>query len=188
MYLRDYSWAAGGFYPTSASEAEKMISRFLAAPSVDIEQDRLMGGIAPHAGWVYSGPTAGRVFKALMDRSDPSLVICFGAVHIHGVRRAAVMAEGEWRTPLGNIPIDKEAARAILESLGDMAAVSNNPHEEEHSLEVILPFLKKCFPNAAMVPVMVSPDRNAAEIGRKTGQTFGGRNDVWMIGSTDMTH
>jgi len=189
MYVRDYSWAAGGFYPTNPKKAEDMISMCMEGPVKRLEGvKRLMGAVTPHAGWVYSGPTAGKVFKALKEYSNPSLVICFGAVHVHGVRRATILPEGEWRTPLGNIPIDEKTARAIMDLLGDEVAVSSNPHEEEHSLEVIMPFLKKVFPDAGIVPIMVPPDRNAAVLGRKIGGIISKSSDAMVIGSSDMTH
>ena len=189
MYVRDYSWAAGGFYPINSQKAEQMISKCMEEPVKPLEGvERLMGAVAPHAGWVYSGPTAGKVFKALMEYSKPALAICFGAVHIHGVRRAAILPEGEWKTPLGNIPIDEKMSGAITKLLGDQVEVSSHPHEEEHSLEVIMPFLKKSFPNISVVPIMVSPDRSAADIGRKIGGILSKSSDVIIVGSSDMTH
>lgn len=189
MYLRDYSWAAGGFYPIEAAEAERMIEKCMEGPAPKIEGvAKLTGAISPHAGWVYSGPTCGKVFRALAAYSKPSLAICFGAVHVHGVRKSAIVPDGEWRTPLGNIQIDTEASRIVMDALGDMVEVSRNPHEEEHSLEVILPFIKKCFPNIQIVPIMIPPDRNASLIGRKIGELFENRDDVISLGSTDMTH
>jgi len=189
MYLRDYSWAAGGFYPTRSSDAERMISQFMESPVGGLEGvDRLVGAVAPHAGWVYSGPTAGKVFRALVGRSKPKLAVCFGAVHVMGVRRAAILPEGEWKTPLGNIPIDEEAAQVLIDTLGDHVEVSRHPHEEEHSLEVIMPFLKKSFPDIKAVPVMVPPDRKSSAIGTLIGAELSQRDDVIILGSSDMTH
>jgi len=189
MYVRDYSWAAGGFYPVNREQAERMLDEFLRAPAPSPEGvEKLRGAVVPHAGWVFSGPTAAKVFKVLTRHADPSLVVCFGAVHVMGVGRPAVMAAGEWKTPLGNIPVDEKAAKSILEALGEEASISVRPHEEEHSLEVVMPFLKKCFPGAGAVFIMVPPDERAAEVGRKVAETLSGRDDVLLLGSSDMTH
>ncbi len=189
MYVRDYSWAAGGFYPVKSSEVDRMISHFTEGSVPGLEEvDKLVGAVAPHAGWVYSGPTAGKVFGALRDYSKPKLAVCFGAVHIMGVHRATILAKGEWRTPLGNIPIDKSAAEEIMDVLGDQVEESTGSHEEEHSLEVIMPFLKKCFPDIEAVPIMVPPDLKASSIGTLIGAKLADREDVIIVGSSDMTH
>ena len=189
MYIRDYSWAAGGFYPTDAGKVERMLSEYLTAdPGASFEGKRLRGAIAPHAGWVYSGPTAGKVFRAMADATAPNLVICFGAVHIHGVGKLTILSSGEWKTPLGNIPIDEETADRIITSMKDDIVESRFPHEEEHSLEVLMPFIKKCFPEVSVVPVMVPPDAKASSSGRRIAELLNDRDDVIYIGSTDMTH
>lgn len=189
MYVRDYSWAAGGFYPVRAEQAERMMDDFMKEPvPVPEDMEKIRGAVAPHAGWVFSGPTAGKVFKLLTQKADPSLIICFGAVHVMGGKSAAVMTEGEWKTPVGNIPVDEEAAKSILEALGEDASASTRPHEEEHSLEVVMPFLKKCFPDARAVFIMVPPNKKSAEVGRKVADAIAARDDALLLGSSDMTH
>jgi len=191
MYLRDYSWAAGGFYPTREKEARATLEDCMSDPSPRIDGTPLfVGGIVPHAGWVFSGPTAGKVFKALSTgRKPPRLAVCFGSVHVYGVSKASALVEGEWRTPLGNLKIDDAAADKVFAALGSEIVVNVGPHEEEHSLEVVFPFLKKIFPDVAILPIMVPPDSRAAEVGENIAKALLDEKDSTIfVGSSDFTH
>jgi AmmeMemoRadiSam system protein B len=191
MYLRDYSWAAGGFYPTDAKQAARMIEECMADPLPALRGEPLLiAGIVPHAGWVFSGKTAGKVFKALLRRKKPpETAICFGSVHVAGVRKPAIIREGAWRTPFGDLPIDSALSGLILDKFKADIVENNSPHEEEHSLEVVFPFLKKIFPDVRIVPIMAPPDERAAKIGDRIGEAvIANGEDVIFIGSSDLTH
>lgn len=191
MYRREYSWAAGGFYPTDARRAERMIEDCMAG-SLPALQDKplLIAGVVPHAGWIFSGPTMGKVFKALSGRKEaPRTAICFGSVHVHGVRKSSAVREGSWQTPFGDLKIDSELADRIFDELKSDIVEDHSPHEEEHSIEVVLPFLKKVFPETGIFPIMVPPDDRAAPLGEKIGKILmeeGGA--VILLGSSDLTH
>lgn len=190
-YLRDYSWAAGGFYPTDARECELMIEKCMSGKtSGDIELPEPIAGIVPHAGWVYSGPTAGKVFRAFHEKkSKPEIAICFGSVHVPGVRKPNAIRSGEWRTPLGNLPVNSGFSDKIFDMLGSNVTESNHPHEEEHSIEVVLPFLKKIFPDISIVPILVPPDDYAAVLGKELGGIAASYSEeIIFLGSSDLTH
>jgi len=191
MYRREYSWAAGGFYPTDAQRAERMIEDCMKGPLPALHNEPLLiAGIVPHAGWVFSGPTAGKVFKALGERKEaPHTAICFGSIHVPGVRKAAAIREGAWQTPFGDIEIDSKLADRILDELKSEIVENRSPHEEEHSIEVVLPFLKRVFPDISIVPIMMPPDDRAAPIGEKLGNMVKGEGGaVILLGSSDLTH
>jgi MEMO1 family protein len=192
MYIRDYSWAAGGFYPTNEREARRVIDECMSGSLPAMKgQPLLVAGVVPHAGWIFSGPTAGKVFKSLSQRkiAHPTRAICFGSVHVHGVHKPTAIRDGAWRTPLGELPIDAALTARIFEEFGRDIVESKTPHEEEHSLEVVFPFLKKVFPNIKIVPIMVPPDDGAAPFGEKLGRMLKDEpGDVIFLGSSDMTH
>lgn len=191
MYRREYSWAAGGFFPTDARQAERMIEDCMAGPLPALQDAPLLiAGVVPHAGWVFSGPTSGKVFKALSGmKSAPRAAICFGSVHVPGVRKASAIREGSWQTPFGDLKIDSALADRIFDELKSDIIANPSPHEEEHSIEVALPFLKKVFPEIGIVPIMVPPDNHAAPLGDKLGNMVKGEGGaVIFIGSSDLTH
>jgi hypothetical protein len=147
------------------------------------------GGIAPHAGWAYSGFTACALYNLL--RAQPALetIVIFGAVHTWGVDRPALYGTGAWRTPLGDVRIDEELARAVVAE--PTAGVVDDPeaHAEEHSIEVQLPFIRYLFPEARILPVSVPPWAGAPQVGSEIARIARriGRRAV-SLGSTDLTH
>jgi len=173
---------AGLFYPQDRDTCGRLADCLLdcEAPSSTI------GGLVPHAGWRYSGPTAGRTVRAI-GGSDPETIIVFGAVHVPNPYAAAVYPSGEWETPLGRIKVDDELARAIARH----SAIEADPrvHEDEHSIEVELPLLQRCLAGVRFLPVMVRPCDHAAKIGQICAQealSLGRR--VVILASTDLTH
>lgn len=191
MFLRDYSWAAGGFYPVDARSANRMIEECMSGTLPALaEKPLLVGGIVPHAGWIFSGPTAGKVFKALSQREKhPRCAICFGSVHVPGVHKPTALRKGAWRTPLGNLEIDSDTANEIFDKLKGEIVENHAPHEEEHSLEVVFPFLKKVFPDVKIVPIMVPPDERSAFVGGEIGELLKERaSEILFLGSSDLTH
>jgi AmmeMemoRadiSam system protein B len=133
MYIRDYSWAAGGFYPTDEREARRILDECMSGALPPMKGNPLLvAGVVPHAGWVFSGPTAGKVFKALSERTvAPKRAVCFGSVHIYGVRKPTAIREGAWRTPLGELSIDAALSARIFDEFGPDIVESKTPHEED---------------------------------------------------------
>lgn len=187
---------AGQFYPTSRSECIREIESYLANIPTPVETPRkIVAGIVPHAGWVFSGSTALMTLLSVKASSKPSTFLMYGAVHSWSVSKASIMSEGEWRTPLGNIAIDEELAQNLIDASDGLIAGSeralsgSNAHQSEHSIEVQLPFIKYLFPDARFVPIAVPPDDNAAPLGQTLGQTImTSGKEVVVIGSTDLTH
>ncbi len=147
----------------------------------------LIAAVVPHAGWRYSGGVAARTLKTLADRSAPKSIVVFGAVHRAPLRNAAVYARGAWETPTGTLRIDSALADEILDRLGGLVVEDHESHAEEHSIEVQTPFLCEFFPGVPIVPLLVPPQQEAPELGRKLGEIIRGRNAV-VVGTTDLTH
>jgi AmmeMemoRadiSam system protein B len=181
---------SGHFYPGTAKAASAEVEQCLDVPLDEAALPKnIVAGIVPHAGWVCSGRVAGRTFKAIhLRRAELKTFVLFGAVHRRGLHNAAVFARGSWETPLGSIAVDERLAERIL---GSTNLVQDEPyaHEEEHSIEVQLPFIQKLFPKATMVPIMVPPNSMAAQVGAIVAQVIQTyRADAVCVGSTDLTH
>ena len=181
------AFRAGSFYPSSGAACTTLIDGLCGGPSEPVV-GIVVGGLVPHAGWVYSGHTACRTLLALGDPA-PDTIVLFGAVHKAGVRRAAVSPADAWETPLGVVPVDREAVRLMREACGGLLTESPDPHAGEHSIEVQVPLVKRLLPDAAIVPVAVPPGPDAETLGTRVGEALRespGR--VVAIGSTDLTH
>ncbi len=184
------AYRAGSFYPATDRACREQIAACLDDYQPPDEPLRVIAGIVPHAGWVFSGATAAKVFKSIEEKSDPQTFVIFGAVHVWDIgRNAAIFAEGVWQTPCGAINIDRELAAAILETCPDIAEENPSAHTREHSIEVQVPFIQYLFPEAKIVPIMVNPNRSAVELGRQIGERLASYpTPVAIIGSTDLTH
>jgi AmmeMemoRadiSam system protein B len=117
--------------------------------------------IAPHGAWEISGSLAGAAFASAGGRTgskSPSRVVIMGPIHDHRYEGIYLSNSHTFQTPLGNIPVDQEASRWI-ESYSPLFEVNDIPHLYEHSIEVLLPFVKYCFPNASIVPILMGQPR-----------------------------
>jgi len=150
---------------------------------------KIVAGIVPHAGWVFSGSTALMTFLNVKSSSKPSTFLMYGA-HTQYISKATIISEGEWYTPLGNIAIDEVLAQNLIEeAAGKLIAVRQNRDFIDQTVEVPLPFIKYLFPEAQLVPIAVPPDDNAAILGQTLGQAIMKTGkEVAVIGSTDLTH
>lgn len=179
---------AGQFYPGTSAACTRQIEALLPGAPPDDLPERPVAGIVPHAGWVFSGATALKVLDAIRSRRTPRTFVLFGAVH-SPIRASAVFSNGGWQTPLGLIEVDERLAGEILARAGDLVRENPVAHENEHSLEVQLPFIQHLFPAARIVPIAVLPTPQAPEIGRRVGQTIQSLDaDAVCLGSTDLTH
>ncbi|HUV95418.1 MAG TPA: AmmeMemoRadiSam system protein B [Anaerolineae bacterium] len=180
---------AGMFYPAREKDCREQVEKCLESVPPIEREGAVRGGVVPHAGWSYSGPTAGRVFAALSAEDPPETIVLFGAVHRWGVRGASMYGSGSWRTPLGDLSIDEELAQEVLRSAG--GAILDNPdaHVGEHSIEVQLPFVAHLFPSARILPISVPPSPHAHKVGAQVASAARvlGRRTL-AIGTSDLTH
>ncbi len=97
--------------------------------------------VAPHAGYMFSGPAAAHGYAALAEDGRPDLIIILGPSHYASGRTAALSLARAWRTPLGEALVDMEFGRRLLAET-DLVEVDERTHAPEHSLEVQVPFLQ----------------------------------------------
>ncbi|MEL0107206.1 MAG: AmmeMemoRadiSam system protein B [Rhodospirillaceae bacterium] len=175
---------AGTFYPGSADELSAMVRRLLDDVG-ETDGPIPKAVIAPHAGYVYSGPVAARAYARLKPlRGKIKRVVLLGPCHRVPVQGIALSGAESFATPLGNVPIDQEACRAI--SGMRQVQIFDASHAEEHSLEVQLPFLQEALGPFQLVPLAVgsaSPEDVAAVLER----LWGGPETLIVV-STDLSH
>ena len=180
---------AGQFYAGDPERCRRDLKQLLKeAASVTADVDRPVGGLVPHAGWVYSGACAAKVFHVLAAKRSPSVFVLFGSVHGSRTEDAALFADGRWETPVGPVQIDARLAERIL---GQTNLIRDDPfaHEHEHSIEVQMPFIKHLFGEARVVPIMVPPTAMADEVGEAVGRTLSSYGyEALIVGTTDLTH
>lgn len=150
--------------------------------------DDMIGGIVPHAGWIFSGSLAAMVFSALKQQYDKvDVFIVLGAAHNYFGKTAAVSPETYWETPLGKIEISKDLTKSLLET--GLTSDNSSVHRSEHSIEVQIPFIQYLFPNASICPVIVPPSYQAISLGEVLYRIIKKQSHrILCIGSTDLTH
>ncbi|MBS4015960.1 MAG: AmmeMemoRadiSam system protein B [Candidatus Latescibacteria bacterium] len=144
---------AGQFYPGEKNGLSSSVDDFLnAIQSLQIP-GQILGIMVPHAGYIYSGPTAAYAYKAVA-QYDIETVILLGPTHRVFLKEFAVYGKGAWQTPLGTVPINEQLAQKITNY---STKIQNMPeaHNLEHSLEVQIPFLQRIFKDIKIVPIMM---------------------------------
>ncbi len=176
---------AGTFYPGRRDVLLDTIERLTDAKARKI---KAVAVVAPHAGYMYSGPVAGAVYSSVR---IPKTVVILGPAHQEIESLFAVQKDGGWLTPLGEAPVDEGLAGLIMEHC-PLVADDARAHLFEHSIEVQLPFIQYFEKQAAIVPICVSYEAGydeLASLGRGLAEAVArsGR-DVLLAASTDMSH
>jgi AmmeMemoRadiSam system protein B len=152
---------AGTFYPAEPEALRAAVDAMLAAAPVS-HADGVVAVIAPHAGYIYSGPIAASVFAPLAaPRGTRDRVLLLGPSHRVALRGLAAPTATAFRTPLGDVPIDA-AALQLADALPHVTR-HDAPHAREHSLEVELPFLQRVLGDFTLIPFAVG-DASAEEV------------------------
>jgi hypothetical protein len=151
---------AVSFYPAEPKALRARINQLLEpAPAVE-KKGKLQILIVPHAGLEYSGSVAAAGFKQLEGQTIGTIIL-LGASHRAFFEGVAVFNQGAWETPLGKVSIDEELAEKLV---SPDKGIFGNPlsHQEEHSLEVELPFLQIVLPKAQIVPILIGQAEETA--------------------------
>jgi AmmeMemoRadiSam system protein B len=177
---------AGSFYPGDPAALAAEVSAYLAESTLRIAAGRPPKAIiAPHAGYMYSGPVAASVYARLRPlHGRVSRVVLAGPAHRVYVRGAAIPDALAFDSPLGAVPLDR-AALALLLCL-PFVEVSSQAHALEHSLEVHLPFLQSVLGAFSLVPVVVgnaTPDEMA-----QLFEVLWGGEETLIVVSSDLSH
>ena len=193
---------AGLFYPADADELRRMVSGFIdqgasraAEAAGEAAPGRPKAIIAPHAGYPFSGPVAGVAYAALHElRPVIQRVVLVGPAHRVAVSGLAVPSAGAFDTPMGPVPVDREAVGRLLEL--PAVNVHDRAHAPEHGLEVHLPFLMQTLgaPDAErgagsgfnIVPIVFG-DADDEQMTRALARVWGGAETLIVV-SSDLSH
>jgi MEMO1 family protein len=182
--MQRHAAVAGQFYPGTREHLQSVLSGLI--PAVP-EKRRVLGIVAPHAGYIYSGAIAGKIY-GLID--VPSTVLIIGPNHHGAGAAAALYPEGEWLTPLGRSAINTRLNKLLQHHI-PLAELDSGAHRFEHSLEVHVPFIQYLRSDATMAALCLGHGDFSViqEIGfgiaaaiREYGE------DVLIVASSDMTH
>ena len=174
---------AGSFYPGDQRQLMQTVDSLLSAEETDQPCPKVI--IAPHAGYVYSGPVAASAYRRLANRNQEiSRVVLLGPSHKVAFKGIAASSANSFLTPLGEIPLAVEAIK-ILAALHDVVML-DEAHAREHSLEVQLPFLQRALGAFELIPLVVG-DAGKEEVARVLEKLWGG-DETLIIISTDLSH
>lgn len=181
---------AGRFYPRDAESLREEVNSYLSQRDPTAQAPApAIGCIAPHAGYMYSGHVAGAVF-ARIEVPRRCIVMCPNHT---GVGRAlAIMSEGEWETPLGNVPIDGELAASLKQRFPALQEDAS-AHRGEHAAEVELPFLLLRQPKLSFVPIALGTTQFDVleQLGlaiADVAAAAASKDPVLIVASSDMNH
>lgn len=175
---------AGQFYPGEPERLRRVAEEYIESAKVEPSPDKVTTIVSPHAGYIYSGPTAGHAFARVKGK-EPGRVILLGCSHRYPIPTASVYTSGGFETPLGTFPIDESFATTLAEELH---SESEEPHRLEHALEVQLPFLAVAVGLVPIVPVLFGGPATKwhAEVGQRLAELV--NPDDLIVASTDLSH
>jgi len=180
------SAVSGQFYPSSTDILKRKVARYLD-DALSKPDPGVRAIVAPHAGYSFSGRIAGEAFNLVRHQKFESVII-IGFSHQTPLRGVFVDDVAEYKTPLGNVPVDQELAQAIREHhpiLQDKV----QGHFPEHSVEVEVPFLQVALPQLRIVPIYMgiqSPE-HAKILAGAIAKAIGGKNVLTVV-SSDCSH
>jgi len=192
----------GSWYSGSRKELLDALERYFNDKSfgpgetpktLGLESRTIIGGVSPHAGHEYSGPCAAFTFFNLFKEKIPDTVIILGTDH-RGYRKIALFEDGEWETPLGNLKIDNELSKKILDNSSKIKSDSSAFLIGEHNIEIQLPFIKYCAQekDLKIVPIKITPRTNFNIMDEISGDIANAvkstDKDVVIVASSDMSH
>ena len=187
---------AGSFYPSDTGELNQLLDEcFVSSPlgpkGIQSFSPVLLGGMVPHAGYIYSGPCAAH-FYACLDHSTQR-VILLGVTHRARGAKAALSPWDVWRTPFCDVAVDQEA-NELLQTRARFLKKDDRAHAHEHSIEVQLPFLQRVLGDFTFVPVSLSrlSIEECIELGAAIAELYeiGARGNVRtvILASSDLNH
>ena len=174
---------AGAFYPEDPEALAAMIDELLDEQE-PLPQPVPKAIIAPHAGYIYSGPVAASAYRQLLLPNKIRRVVVLAPAHRVPFRGLATTSADWLRTPLGDIPVDRTAVQQVLAF--PQVQEFDGAFAGEHALEVQLPFLQRTLNNFSVVPLIVG-QASAEEVSQVLDQLWDGEETLIVI-SSDLSH
>lgn len=187
---------AGSFYPADAEALRDSLRECFDSHPLGPKESRtpspsLVGGMTPHAGYTYSGPCAAHLYSRV-DEST-SLAIVVGVNHRARGARVALSPADFWETPLGRIPIDRDAGERLLGEV-DFLTADERAHRDEHSIEVQLPFLQTVLDEFTFLPISLAhvSETECRRLGESLARLYEARSaagaKLLLVASSDLNH
>lgn len=174
---------AGMFYPADPNRLQRTINEYLVLATTKGSAPKAI--IAPHAGYIYSGPVAASAYHLLESVRDKiSHVVLLGPSHRVPMPGLALCSCNYYETPLGRVPLDQAAAERLLEL--PQVSLLDEAHMMEHSLEVHLPFLQTVLEQFSLIPLVVG-EASAEEVSEVLATVWGDEETLIVI-SSDLSH
>ena len=174
---------AGSFYPANPAQLHLMLDQYLSDAASAEKVPKAI--IAPHAGYIYSGPIAASAYARLKKAHDRiTRVVLIGPSHRVAFRGLAVSRAETFTTALGLVLVDQEAVQKIVKL--PFVVYFEQAHTYEHSLEVHLPFLQEMLDNFEIVPI-VAGDASPEQVSQVLDALWGGEETLIVI-SSDLSH
>lgn len=180
---------AGTWYPGNPDRLMRTVDDFLNRADTAVPPGKIWSLIVPHAGYRYSGQVAAHAFTCLKGL-QPELVVVVSPLHQMHHASLLTTAHDAYETPLGVVEVDRaavEQVRQALQKLGvGLTAVS---HDQEHALEIELPFLQQVLGNFKLLPIMIrnQDSRIVQMLAQTLAKTLTGRSAI-LIASSDLSH
>ena len=180
---------AGSWYPGDPDELSALMDDYLNRVSKQSIDGRLIALIAPHAGYRYSGFVAAHAHTLLQDTGVRTVVL-LGPSHRHSFRGFSVYSKGGYETPLGVVPINAEIAKKLV-SGSELISHIPEAHQDEHCIEIQLPFLQKVLTHFDFIPIVVGPYStfdDCANLAELLVMLLRDRDNIILLASSDMSH
>jgi MEMO1 family protein len=176
---------AGKFYPRDPIELTTLVESFLASTTPSASSGTPKALIAPHAGYVFSGPIAASAYARLASARDSiKLVVLLGPAHFVPIQGLAASSAAAFATPLGEVELDAKAMHCVR-SLPSVS-IDDDAHRPEHCLEVQLPFLQVMLGDFRILPLLVG-DVSAEVVAEVLDKVWGGPETLVVV-SSDLSH
>jgi MEMO1 family protein len=178
---------AGSWYPGAPSILRRDIENYFdLSPDLELEGE-VVGLIAPHAGYIYSGQVAANVYKLIRGKKYDAVIVV-GPSHRVAFHGVSIFSKGGYETPLGIVPVAEELAEKI-KKISKMVVDIPEAHYQEHSVEIQLPFLQVALGDFSFIPLVMG-DQNAntcRELAEAIYKTSRGKK-ILIVGSSDLSH
>ncbi len=178
---------SGRFYPSDPTLLALQVDAFLEEQEQAVLQGTVLGLVAPHAGYIYSGRTAGAAY-ALLRRRRFNTAVIVAPSHCESFNGISIYDGDAYRTPLGIVEVDADMRNRLLRNKG-LLTPSCFGHRGEHAIEVHLPFLQRVNPDARILPVCMGDQGGemCLMLGRILAESAGGDETI-LIASSDLSH
>ena len=196
---------AGSWYPKNREDlirdleysfSESEFGPGLLPETLNQDTRTIIGGVSPHAGYAYSGRCAAYTYLNLFKEKIPDTIIVLGTDHV-GYGKVALLEDGAWETPLGNLLIDNELSKKILDTSDNIVedrSAFTGFMEQEHNIEIQLPFIKYCAKekDVKIVTIKIGIRRDYSvfeKIASDISASIKAVNkDIIIVASSDMSH